>query len=159
MTKHITPFLFRSRLRGLTAAVFCLLALEESAARLHAQAAAAPTDQQATAATSGQPVLLDPFQVSTDKDVGYLANSTLSGTLFNTQLKDNAASIEVFTPQFIQDVGAFNIKELAIYGQNTVLDLDEGAAGGANGNALNFYYNQFRVRGQDISQSRGLLPR
>ncbi|HZZ20059.1 MAG TPA: TonB-dependent receptor plug domain-containing protein [Opitutaceae bacterium] len=153
MTTPATPSVFRRPANRTAAALLWASALLVSVAPIQAQTATAATDDQVTAPAPGQPLLLDPFQVSTDKDEGYLANSTLSGTLFNTQLKDNAASIEVFTPQFIQDVGAFNIKELAIYGQNTVLDLDESAAGGANGNALNFYYNQFRVRGQDISQS------
>jgi outer membrane receptor protein involved in Fe transport len=100
-------------------------------------------------------IQLDPFEVTTDKDIGYLANSTLSGTLFNTELKDTPASISVITSEFIKDLGAFNIKDVMLYANNTAPDLDEGTAGGnpPNGNFLSGTYNQFRVRGSDISQS------
>jgi iron complex outermembrane receptor protein len=120
-----------------------------------AQAAPAPAEPISTAASdsSNAPILLNPFEVSTDRDVGYLANSTLSGTQFNTELKDTAASIEVFTPDFIQDLGAFNVKDVMAYGNNTVQDLDEGTAGGTNGNALTYNYSAFRVRGGDITQA------
>jgi len=101
------------------------------------------------------PVTMDPFKVSTDKDVGYMANSTLSGTQFNTDLKDTAASIQVITSEFIKDIGAFNVKDVMIYANNTVADMDETTAGGnpPNGNFLTGTYNQFRVRASDISQA------
>jgi iron complex outermembrane recepter protein len=115
-------------------------------------ATATPT---ASSSEVDQTVRLDPFEVSTNHDIGYLADNTLSGTLFNTDLKDNAASIQVVTPELIQDLGAFNIKDVMAYTNNTAPDLDETTAGGnpPNGNFLSGTYSQFRVRGSDISQS------
>lgn len=41
---------------------------------------------------------LSPFQVLSDKDVGYVANDTLAGSRLRTNLADVANAISVFTP-------------------------------------------------------------
>jgi len=44
---------------------------------------------------------LSPFVVTTDKDLGYLAGNTLSGSRLNTKLYDTSASISEMTKEFL----------------------------------------------------------
>lgn len=71
---------------------------------------------------------LSPFEVSTEDNIGYLANNTLAGTRLNAQLKDVANSVQVLTSEFIDDVGATDFSELLIYATGT-------EAYGVNGNS------------------------
>jgi len=71
---------------------------------------------------------LSPFVVDTDGDVGYLAGNTLSGSRMNTNLKDTAASISVFTPEFLADLGATSTAETIRYGTNTNPDFQQGSS-------------------------------
>lgn len=64
----------------------------------------------------GERVLLDPFVVSEDDNVGYSANSTLAGTRINTALRDVGASISIITPEFLNDTASTNIGELLSLG-------------------------------------------
>jgi outer membrane receptor protein involved in Fe transport len=52
--------------------------------------------------------MLSPFQVTTDKDVGYAAASSLSGSRLNTELRDTPAAISVFTKELLDDLGVLN---------------------------------------------------
>lgn len=70
--------------------------------------AAAPVDTEAA-------VVLNPFVVSTEKDTGYAATSTLAGTRLNTPVKDIGASVSIYTKDFLNDIGATNVNELLIY--------------------------------------------
>lgn len=54
-------------------------------------------------------VELSPFVVSEDSEIGYLATETLSGSRLRTQLGDVAASIDVLTEEFLQDVAAVDL--------------------------------------------------
>src|SRR5262245_46397612 len=58
---------------------------------------------------------LSPFVVSSDKDLGYLAGNSLSGSRMDLKLKDTAASISVLTEEFIRDIGATNLTEIVSY--------------------------------------------
>lgn len=71
---------------------------------------------------------LSPFEVNTDGDVGYLAGNTLSGSRMNTRLKDTAASISVFTPEFLSDLGATSTAETIRYGTNSNPDYQQGSS-------------------------------
>ena len=69
-----------------------------------------------TEAPQGEEVFeLSPFEVSTDSEIGYLATQTLSGTRMRSELGDVAASIDVLTEEFLQDVGATNMYEALDY--------------------------------------------
>ena len=64
--------------------------------------------QGATLGLSGaEPVVLSPFEVTTHKNVGYLANDTLAGSRLRTNLADVPNAISVFTPEFMADLNAF----------------------------------------------------
>ncbi len=67
-------------------------------------ATAAPTPSKAS-----ETIVLTPFQVSTDKDVGYAAGNTLSGGRVDTPLATTPGSISVMTKEFMDD---FNITDM-----------------------------------------------
>jgi iron complex outermembrane recepter protein len=98
-------------------------------------------------------VELSPFQVSSDRDVGYLATSSLAGSRFNTALKDTPAAISVLTPEFLADIGAFNLTEALSYAANVELYHDDDRAA-VNGNAIISGYDSYRVRGMNASTAR-----
>src|SRR3954468_22378428 len=86
-------------------------------------ASAWPLAAQTTApATQSKPdddvIQLSPFEVSSRKDTGYQATETLAGTRIRTDLKDVASSIQIITPEFLQDVGATNSGTLLQYTTN-----------------------------------------
>lgn len=63
-------------------------------------------------------LLLSPFTVQTNKDVGYEASSSLSGTGLNTKLTDLGASVSVITSKFLEDTGSFNLRDVLVYQTN-----------------------------------------
>lgn len=88
---------------------------------------------------------LSPFEVSSEGNIGYLANNTLAGTRLNAQLRDVANAVQVVTAEFIDDVGATDFSELLIYTTST-------EAYGVNGNA-SFGESQGSV-GEELGQER-----
>lgn len=68
------------------------------------------------------PVVLSPFEVQTDRDVGYTATSALAGGRTNTPLKQTPAAVSVMTREFIDDVGGTSFRQLAEWGVNSVPD-------------------------------------
>lgn len=86
-------------------------------------------------------VELSPFEVTTTKDKGYTATSSLAGSRLNTELRDIAPAVQVVTQQFAKDLGATNLQKVLVYTTNT-----EVAGPGGN-----FYggdtYDKGRARG------------
>lgn len=74
------------------------------------------------------PIVLSPFTVTSEKDTGYRATSTLSGTRINTSLRDIGTSIQAITQEFLEDTGATDVTELLQYTTSSEV------AGGAGGN-------------------------
>src|SRR5687767_15327629 len=56
------------------------------------------------------PVVLDPFDVTTSSPKGYMATNTISGTAMNTPLREVPMAINVITSEFLDDalVGDLN---------------------------------------------------
>ncbi len=81
------------------------------------------------------------FVVNTESDVGYTATSTLAGSRLNTELRDVAAPISVFTKEFLDDIGATTLNDALEYGLNTVTDYD------ITGNGIVSNNFQTRMRG------------
>lgn len=75
----------------------------------------APADQAAAGAVDGEVVELSPFLVEAGEDSGYTATETLAGTRIRTNLSDVAASINVVTQQFLQDIAATNVEDVLAY--------------------------------------------
>lgn len=66
---------------------------------------------------------LSPFEVRADLDTGYQGMDTASGSRLNTKLNDTPAAISVFTAEFLSDIGATSIADLAKYAANTEYDV------------------------------------
>lgn len=92
-----------------------------------------------------EPVVLNPFTVTTDKDRGYKATNATSGTRLNTPIKDAPLPIEVITNEFMRDTGSTDLRQALRYSagillqsQNDALNDPQGGqdrepgAGGAN---------------------------
>jgi len=95
-------------------------------------ATATPTTS-APISTSGDTVVLSPFKVVTDKDSGYRATNSISGTRLNTPIKDIPMPIEVITEQFLKDTGAKDLRQSLRYSAGIQLQTqnDYGTPGGA----------------------------
>jgi iron complex outermembrane recepter protein len=127
--------------------------------RLVAQPSDSPSAQRIAPATKAagdeEKIQLSPFTVNADKDVGYLAGNTLAGSRLNTSLKDTAASISVFTEEFISDLAATDLTTLTNYANNVELELADSQNNTApNGNNLLEFYQTYRVRGLPASVAR-----
>ncbi|MFT3867963.1 MAG: hypothetical protein QM715_05645 [Nibricoccus sp.] len=127
---------------------------------LSAQTAVSTPAQPASTAdvpVEDETLVLSPFTVSTKKDVGYLAGNTLAGSRLNTKLKDTGAAISVFTPEFIKDIGATNMKDLILFENNAVPDFGDADLS-VNGNPMigNDEW-QLRIRGLSASYSRNFF--
>ena len=94
-------------------------------------------------------VELSPFEVRSDDDVGYQAMNTTSGSRLGTALRDTAASISPFTPEFLSDIAATNVNEMLAYAANA--ELNSGDAEGAGFNNPRDFNSAggepFRIRG------------
>lgn len=112
---------------------------------LHAQQASVAATS-APSSPSTETIQLPPFEVTTEKDTGYVAQNTTAGSRLNTSLKDTAAPISVFTSEFLADIGATDVAELVDFtaGAERLNGLQGDVAGGnefAGGTAA------LRVRG------------
>ncbi len=80
-------------------------------------------------------VVLSPFAVKTDKDRGYAATNAVSGSRVNTPIKDIPIPIQVITSEFIDDIGATDLRQSLGYVAGITLQSqnDLGNAGAAFG--------------------------
>jgi hypothetical protein len=89
----------------------------------------------------GTPVVMTPFEVSTDKDVGYAAGNTLSGGRVDTPLAITPGSISVMTKEFMDDFNVTNMNDAG----NWTIGFDLGAASPlADPTAVSVYQNIVR---------------
>jgi outer membrane receptor protein involved in Fe transport len=88
------------------------LALAAIAASSFAQTAPA---SGVASQTADEFVELSPFKVTTSKDVGYQADSTLSGMGLRTPLTDIASAISVITPQIFTDTASRDLRDVLVY--------------------------------------------
>lgn len=127
-------------------------------APLHGFAQTAPAVLDQRSSNEEEEVhVLSPFLVSSERDTGYRATSTLAGSRLNTPLSDVGASVSVLTKDLIDDLGATSLNDLLIYTAGT-------EASGINGNYSGSvdYGNQQtigfgdRAAPQDTGRTRGL---
>jgi outer membrane receptor protein involved in Fe transport len=62
--------------------------------------------------------ILSPFEVTVERNAGYMAADTLAGSRIRTDLRDVATSISVVTKEMIQDIGATDNSTLLQYTTN-----------------------------------------
>lgn len=127
----------RSALRG---AGF-LLALPLLGGTAFAQTA--PATPVTNPPTTEEPVKMSVFTVSTEKDVGYRASNSISGTRTNTPIKDVPVNIQVFTSDFIEDLNFTNQVDLERYNAAMV----NGGADVHSDNPIQQAFNAFLFRG------------
>lgn len=90
--------------------------------------AVAPAPARDAAPEAPAPLRLSVFEVNADKDVGYQAGNTASGSRFNTALKDTAAAVMVFTPEFLADFGSNSLADIIGYAPNMQVDMLDTSA-------------------------------
>jgi outer membrane receptor protein involved in Fe transport len=95
---------------------------------LKAQSTPTPADAptandagKATANTDDGTIVLSPFTVTTDKDKGYRATNSISGTRLNTAIKDLPMPMEVITEQFLRDTGSTDLRQSLRYSSGILL--------------------------------------
>lgn len=103
-------------------------------------------------------ILLSPFTVSSERDDGYRAHSTLAGTRLNTPVKDLGSAISVYTQDFLNDIGATNTSELFAYATNMEAGGAQGNFSGMNAGILDreAMADGQRTNPQGSSRTRGL---
>lgn len=92
------------------AAVIGTLVLLSLSLRLSA-ASNSPIVRVDPASSSDDTVVLSPFQVSSEKDTGYIASDTLSGSRLKTNLLKTPSDVTVITREFLNDLGSFNLTD------------------------------------------------
>ena len=68
---------------------------------------------------------LSPFEVVTRDDRGYLSTNTTAGTSLNMLIRDLPMSLEVINREFIEDLGATDMREALSYSAGVFLDTFE----------------------------------
>ncbi|OAM91235.1 TonB-dependent receptor [Termitidicoccus mucosus] len=65
-------------------------------------------------------VEMSPFEVSTSKDVGYMAASSLTGGRTSMDLRDSPAVVSVLTREFLDDIAATTLAEASQWATNAM---------------------------------------
>ncbi len=105
--------------------------------------------------TADGALVLSPFEVSASNDVGYIATNSLAGSRLNAALKDTPGIIDVFTKEFLADLGATDLQTAMAYANNSQEDTGD-AVRSINGNEqMNAGAAfQYRTRGMPGSRAR-----
>jgi outer membrane receptor protein involved in Fe transport len=77
--------------------------------------------------TSEEAIVLSPFTVSTDKDVGFVATSSLAGGRLASDLADTPAAYSVITREFIDALNLVDLAQAVEWTVNTNANNDNGA--------------------------------
>ena len=119
-----------------------LAALEGNATAAPAAAApraAAPAARAAAvAASDSRPasdtdlVVLSPFQVSSEKDYGYLKTNSATATRIGMEIQKIPLSISVFSEDFIKDTGMREIQDVMRYSASAAGDTRQGVKAPGN---------------------------
>ena len=109
----------------LTASLAIALAPFLAAQRAPANSPAAPTAVQ-----KDEPIVLSPFEVGPDSVRGYQSTAILQGGRGKIDLADVAGQVQVFTKDFLDDIGATTTDEAFLFSATTQTYFDN-----VNGNA------------------------
>jgi hypothetical protein len=105
------------------------------------------------ASVPGDVVELSPFAVSGDKDTGYAAKETLSGTRMRTSLKDVSAPLTTLTPELMKDL-AINSHDQALLFTPSIDAENGNNITGQDANFMRFGAGQqYTIRGFTGDQS------
>lgn len=70
--------------------------------------------------------MLTPFEVSTDRDVGFVATSSLAGGRMATNLKDTPVPYTILTSEFLSSLLITSPDEALAWMPNTYIEMDQG---------------------------------
>ncbi len=118
------------------------LALMSAASLLRGQSAKTEDELETQKKIEGETVQLAVFTVTTEKNTGYEATNTLSGTRINTAIANTPISISQLTRDFLNDIGATDANKAIEYALNASVDNTD-----ATGNTLAWNPFQYRIRG------------
>ena len=104
--------------------------------------------QPAKSPSGDEPIVLSAFQVSTNQDKGYRPGNSVSATRIDTPIKDLPFAVSAFTEQFIEDIGARELKDIARFAPSVTNNAREFNAGNS----------KFAVRGFDANPMRNGFP-
>jgi len=163
--------------RHLLHAAVILSAFSLQAFRLFSQQVAQPAPPAATtgttttvpiATTTGtaapiaddEVVQLSPFTVTGAADRGFEALNTTSGSRVRTALKDTAASIQPFTNEFLDTIGASSVEDIMNYASNVEAEVEDSqqtygsfaTRSAGNGDS------SFRIRGLPMGTALNYVP-
>ena len=122
---------------------------------LTARAQVAPTPPPAP--STGGPIKLSVFEVSSERDTGYAASTAMTGTRTNEKLENLPNSISVMTQELLQDLALNTYFDAVDFGMSTENQFnDQGTIGAVVGNRSG---NQVNIRGlASIRQLRDGFP-
>ena len=95
-------------------------------ARSAPPAARVPVETRTT--VDEEPVVLSPFTVDADRDVGFVAVSALAGGRLATDLKDTPIAYSVLTREFIDALGLTDVNVASAWVPNASFAKDDGRA-------------------------------
>lgn len=100
--------------------------------------------------------VMSPFEVTAEKDTGYAASNTMSGTRLNSKLEDLGAAITVVTKQQLLDTASVDINDIFlnegnVEGTYQYSDLSVATIGGQQ-----FFVDNSGVNPQSANRVRGL---
>lgn len=72
--------------------------------------------------TGEEVINLTPFEVTTDRDYGYLSTNSTAGTSLNMLIRDIPMSLEVINREMLDDMQATNLEEALIYSAGVFTD-------------------------------------
>jgi iron complex outermembrane receptor protein len=127
---------------------------EATVADAEKNVASRPIDDRAAVKPAEEVLVLTPFEVDARNDSRYRAAGTLAGSRLNTSLKDIAAVIDVYTKDFITDLGATNLEQVLNYGNNIERDTEDTITGQGNVNISTGNSYRYRIRGLPASRAR-----
>lgn len=122
-------------------------------------ASAQQTADTPAPASEEKVLVLSPFTVTTDKDIGYKATNATTGTRLNESIKDLPMPISVITEKFLRDTGATDLRQALAYTSAIQLrsQNDQGTPGGAyqgpggvnnpEGATANLSQTSYKIRG------------
>src|SRR5688572_21130692 len=100
-----------------------MLAFALSSLVVHAQTAPAPA---APRSATDETIVLTPFTVDAQRDVGFVAASALAGGRLATDLKDTPVAYSVLTREFIDALGLTDISKASAWVVNSSSAQDDG---------------------------------
>lgn len=81
---------------------------------------------QSNSAAAQSPTVLSPFEVKTDRDVGFIASSSLAGGRMATDLRDTPVPYTVLTSEFLDALQLSDPNAALAWLPNTYVEMDQG---------------------------------